>query len=207
MSVTHLFDEIMAVLKRIDIVVNCAGKIGSLTPTHEMSERNWLQVIDVNLNGAFFVARAALRHMVTQEPQGGVLLNIASIAAHQGMETLSPYTAAKAAVIGLTRTLAVEYASRNVRVVAVSPTATATPLVEQFLQDAEPATRAAFRYHNPLPGMPKPRDVAYSVLFLCSEEARFVSGSVVPVDGGYLAGSGFPHVRGEIAELLVEATH
>merc|ERR1712216_393046 len=178
------------------------GKIGNLTPTHEMSERNWREVIEVNLNGAFFVARAALGHMITQEPQGGVLLNIASIAAHQGMETLSPYTAAKAAIVGLTRTLAGEYASRNVRVVAVSPTATATPLVEQFLEDAKPETAAAFKYHNPLRGMPAPLDIAYAVLFLCSDEARFITGSVVPVDGGYLAGSGFPHVRGEIAGLF-----
>ena len=106
-----------------------------------------------------------------------------------GAENISPYTFTKAGIVGLTRSAAVEYAARNIRVNAVAPTVVMTPLVQHFIDSApDPAEmRARMESFNPKPGIPTPDDVAGVVLFLCSDDATWITGHTVPIDGGYVA--------------------
>lgn len=181
---------------RLDIVVNNAGITGVQEPTHEHSLKNWQKVLDVNLNGAFYVLRAALAQMKSQKPSGGVIVNMASTVGMCGFSKIPAYTAAKAALIGLTRSTAIEYATDGIRVVAVAPTVTRTPLVNKFLEAGTPEMRSAFESFNPIPGMPVPEDIANAIVFLSSKEARWISGNVTEIDGAYVAGTVTPHGRG-----------
>lgn len=106
-----------------------------------------------------------------------------------GIPNIPPYTFTKWGVVGITKSAAMEYAKDGIRVNAVAPTVVRTPLVEQFIRDAaDPAAMAAqMENFNPLPGMPVPEDVAAAVAFLLSDEARYITGHVIPVDGGYTA--------------------
>ena len=119
---------------------------------------------------------------------GGAIVNTSSTAGLTGRH-ISPYTFAKAGLIGLTRSAAIEYAARNIRVNAIAPTVVWTPLVERFAQTApDPAAmRAAMENYNPMPGIPKAEDIAAVVAFLASDEAKWITGHTLPIDGGYCA--------------------
>lgn len=120
---------------------------------------------------------------------GGAIVNTSSTAGLTGQLHISPYTFAKAGIIGLTRSAAIEYAARNIRVNAIAPTVVWTPLVERFAQTApDPAAmRAAMENYNPMPGIPQAEDVAAVVAFLASDEAKWITGHTLPIDGGYCA--------------------
>jgi NAD(P)-dependent dehydrogenase (short-subunit alcohol dehydrogenase family) len=120
---------------------------------------------------------------------GGSIVNTSSTAGLTGQANISPYTFAKAGLIGLTRSAAIEYAAQNIRVNAIAPTVVWTPLVEQFAQNApDPAAmRAAMENYNPVPGIPLADDIAAVVAFLASDEARWITGHTLPIDGGYCA--------------------
>lgn len=181
---------------RIDIVINNAGIVGTTVPTHERPLELWHKCVDVNLNGVFYVLQAALKQMVSQEPNGGVIVNLASIAGLEAIPWLPiEYTTTKHGVVGMTKHAAVEYAGHGIRVCAISPTFVATPLVIEFAKSMTPEMLEAAANFNPIPGAPDPEDVAQAALFLCSDSARWVSGSVLKVDGAYCAGSSTPSVR------------
>lgn len=173
---------------KLDVFVNNAGIDGAQAPTHESSLENWHKVIDINLNGAFYGLKYALAQFVKQNT-GGAIINMASTAGLVGFANIPPYTAAKAALVNLTRATAVEYGKYNIRVNAVAPTTVLTPLVQHFIDSADDP--AAMKLHmetmNPIPGMPEASDIAATVAFLASDDARFVSGITIAVDGGYTA--------------------
>ena len=173
---------------KLDIFVNNAGIDGIQAPTHESTLENWHKVIDINLNGAFYGLKYALTQFVKQN-NGGVIINMASIVGLVGFENIPPYTAAKAALVNLTRSTAVEYGKYHIRVNAVAPTTILTPLVQHFIDSADDP--AAMKQHmetmNPIPGMPEAIDIAASVAFLASDDARYISGITIAVDGGYTA--------------------
>jgi NAD(P)-dependent dehydrogenase (short-subunit alcohol dehydrogenase family) len=118
-----------------------------------------------------------------------VVINTSSTAGLTAQENISPYTFTKAGIVGLTRAAAIEYATRGIRVNAIAPTAVMTPLVRRFIEDAEdPAEmRERFERFNPMPGIPEPKDVAALVAFLASDEARWITGVTIALDGGYTA--------------------
>jgi len=182
---------VVAKYARLDVVVNNAGIIGEWLPTAEYTTANWEKVRSVNMDGAFFVLRAALKQMQSQKPTGGVVLNMVSTSAFSAFPRIAGYIAAKAGLMGLTRSCAAEYGPLGIRVLALAPTGVLTPLVMQVAADIdsketqEPPTR----HTNPLPGMPTPVDVANVAVFACSEEAKWVTGCCIPIDGGYLAGN------------------
>jgi NAD(P)-dependent dehydrogenase (short-subunit alcohol dehydrogenase family) len=170
---------------RLDILVNNAGIASARAPIHSSTLENWHRVINVNLNGVFYGMKFALAHFVEQG--GGVIVNISSVAALVAFPDLPPYNAAKAGVSQLTREAAVEYARLGIRVNAVAPTAIMTPMNRKTaLETDDPAAfERALTGMNPMPGTASPEDIAAAVAFLASDDARFISGVTLPVDGGY----------------------
>lgn len=166
---------------RLDVAFANAG-IGGGCPAETYPEADFLRVMDINLNGVFRLARAALRQMY---PQGtGNIINCASILGVFGQSGVAAYGAAKAGVINLTRTLALEAAAHGVRVNSISPGFIETPILagvpEQYKQHL-------IKLH-PLGRLGRPDEIANAVVFLASDEASFITGANLLVDGGYTAG-------------------
>jgi NAD(P)-dependent dehydrogenase (short-subunit alcohol dehydrogenase family) len=172
---------------RIDVVFNNAGITGAQLPLHDLPVDDWQRVRGVDGDGIFHVMKYCIAEML--RTGGGAIVNTSSTAGLTGQQNISAYTFAKAGIIGLTRSAAIEYAARNIRVNAIAPTVVWTPLVERFAQTApDPAAmRAAMENYNPMPGIPLAEDVAAVVAFLASDEARWITGHTVPIDGGYCA--------------------
>jgi NAD(P)-dependent dehydrogenase (short-subunit alcohol dehydrogenase family) len=172
---------------RIDVVFNNAGIAGGQQPLHELPVEDWRKVRGINGDGMFHVMKYCIAQML--QTGGGSIVNTSSTAGLTGQINISPYTFAKAGLVGLTRSAAIEYAAQNIRVNAIAPTVVWTPLVERFAQNApDPvAMRAAMENYNPMPGIPMPEDIAAVVAFLASDEARWITGHTLPIDGGYCA--------------------
>jgi NAD(P)-dependent dehydrogenase (short-subunit alcohol dehydrogenase family) len=172
---------------RIDVVFNNAGITGAQLPLHELPVDDWQRVRGINGDGIFHVMKYCIAEML--RTGGGAIVNTSSTAGLTGQQNISPYTFAKAGIVGLTRSAAIEYAASNIRVNAIAPTVVWTPLVERFAQTApDPAAmRAALESYNPMPGIPLAEDIAAVVAFLASDEARWITGHTLPIDGGYCA--------------------
>lgn len=180
-QVDQLFAQTVAEFGRVDAVFSNAG-VGGITPSDAVSDEEFLRIIDINLNGVFRVARAALRVMY---PQGsGSIVNCASILGVFGQSQTAAYTAAKGGVVNMTRALAIEAAPKGVRVNAIGPGYINTPLIAE-LDDA--LMQELIRLH-PLGRLGKPEEVANAFLFLASDESSFVTGAHLMVDGGFTAG-------------------
>lgn len=186
-SVEQAVADAMRRYGRIDVIFNNAGIDGRQQPLHEMDVDNWEKVRRVNGDGVFFVLRYGIRALL--QGGGGAVVNTSSTTGLAAQENISPYTFTKAGIVGLTRSAAIEYAARGVRVNAVAPTVVMTPLVEHFIDSApDPAQmRRQMESFNPKPGIPTPDDVAGVVLFLASDDAAWITGHTIPVDGGYVA--------------------
>ncbi|MDR0786683.1 MAG: SDR family oxidoreductase [Gemmatimonadota bacterium] len=180
-QVDALVEESAARLGSVDVVFSNAG-IGGMGPVETTSDTDYLRVIDINLNGVFRVARAALRQMYRQG--SGSLVNCASILGTLGQSGTVAYSAAKGGVVNMTRTLALEAAPRGVRVNSIGPGYIDTPL----LQGMSPEAREGLVRLHPIGRLGRDEEVANAVLFLASDEASFVSGAYLLVDGGYAAG-------------------
>ena len=170
----------------IHILVNDAG-VEHAALLHETAEEDWDRVLGVNLKGVFLMSRWVLPAMV--RAGGGAVVNLGSISGLLGWPLYAAYAASKGGVIQLTRQMAVDYARFNIRVNCVCPGTTWTPLVERlFAQEADPeAAKATIAARHPLGRFARPEEIAEAILFLASEEASFITGAVLPVDGGYTA--------------------
>ncbi len=163
---------------RLDIVVNNAGITGRSFPIQDLTDDDWNKVIAADLTSVFLVCRAAIRHMLGTG--GGRIVNIASIAGKEGNPTLVPYSAAKAGVIGLTKALAKEVATKNVFVNAVAPAVIGTDLLKQM----EPSTVDLLVSKIPMGRVGTPQEVAALVAWLASDECSFSTGAVYDLSGG-----------------------
>jgi len=168
----------------IRVLVNNAG-IGERRPMLELPYEAWKKVLDVNLTSVFLFTRAIARRMV-EAGGGGAIVNVASVAGLNGVTNRSAYAASKHGVVGLTRTLALELASHGIRINAVAPAMVATNLLQPIL--GNPAGAAEAAASHPLGRVAEAREIADSIVFLASQRASFITGSVVTVDGGFLAG-------------------
>jgi NAD(P)-dependent dehydrogenase (short-subunit alcohol dehydrogenase family) len=167
-------------LGRPQIVVNCAG-IGRFAHTHEVPFADWQRIVGVNLTGTFLVCQAALPHLLDG---GGAIVNIASNAGIKAQPYSAAYCASKAGVVHLTKCLADEYVKRGIRANCVAPGGIDTPLQKEFMHMPEGVDWKAFRkVMSPL-GNSTPEEVAGVVLFLASDETRYMTGAVVSIDGG-----------------------
>jgi len=174
---------------KLDIMVANAG-IGAPGPIAALSLRDWNSVIDVNLTGVFLCAKHAFQAMADH---GGAILGMASVAGLHGTPMLGAYGPTKAAVIQLMETLALEGARFKIRANALCPVWIATPMVERFMEGAGSSRdemQKRLIANIPLGRMGIPQDVANAALFLCSDEAQFITGVALPIDGGHMAGGG-----------------
>ena len=180
-SVAAAFDRASAALGPITVVVNNAG-IAITKPLLEHTEDDWRQVIDVNLNGAWRVAQAAARHMV-QHQQGGSIVNIASILGLRVASQVPSYAASKAALIHLTKAMALELARHRIRVNALAPGYVETGINREFFA-SEPGQALAKRVPQRRIGRPEELDGA--LLLVASDAGSYMTGAVLAVDGGHL---------------------
>jgi 3-oxoacyl-[acyl-carrier protein] reductase len=184
-----LVDRALARFGRLDVLVNNAGA-GQVTASETLAVEDWQRIIDLDLTAAFLCAQAAARPMLAAGR--GVIVNISSLAGHIGLPRRAAYTAAKHGLEGLTKTLAVEWARRGVRVVSVAPAYVATELLAGTSK-AGGFTLDDVAGRTPMRRLAEPEEVARTVAFLASDDASFVTGSSVRVDGGWLADGGWEH--------------
>ncbi len=167
---------------KLDVLFNNAG-IGSQGDVVEISESNWDHTMDVNLKGAFLGCKYAIPEMIKNG--GGAIINTSSIWVYIGWALSCVYPVSKIGLIALSKHTALKYAPHNIRVNCVCPGHIETPLIQGRTQD--PAEREAITQQYPLGRLGKPNDVAYAVLFLSSDEASFITGTELVIDGGYTA--------------------
>lgn len=177
---------VVATWGRLDVLVNNAGIVreGSVTET---SIDDWDRVMGINLRGTFLCSRFALEPMIAQG--AGAIINIGSVGGLRGSRGLAAYSTAKAGVINLTRQLAVDYGRHGIRVNCICPGTIVTPMHRiWYSPEEQEATLAEWSRNRPLNMAGEPTDIAYPAVYLASDEARFVTGSVIVVDGGATAG-------------------
>lgn len=188
-AVKAAIDAVAARLGAVHVLVNNAGIAGANRPTHELSEAEWDRVQAVNVKGVFFATKHAIPHM--KRAGFGSIVNLSSIYGLVGAPDVPPYHASKGAVRLMSKTDALTYAPDRIRVNSVHPGYIRTPMVENHLRasgatDLEAAIREVGALH-PLGHMGEPDDIAWAVVYLASDESKFVTGSELVVDGGYTA--------------------
>jgi 2-keto-3-deoxy-L-fuconate dehydrogenase len=183
-----VFDDVIARLSRVDILVNNAGipGIGDILKT---TEEDLDRVYRVNVKGVFLCAQAAVEIMLKQG--AGVILNMASIASHVGLPDRFTYSMSKGAVLTMTMSIAIDYVKKGIRCNCVAPARIHTPFVDGYLAKNYPGQEKEMfeklSQTQPIGRMGKPEEVASLALYLCSDEAAFVTGQSYPIDGGFLA--------------------
>jgi len=174
--------------QRIDILINNAG-IANIGTVENTSEADFDRVYSVNVKGIFLCSRAAVRRMLASG--GGVILNLASIASLIGLTDRFAYSMSKGAVLTMTRSIAVDYVKRGIRCNCICPARVHTPFVDGYLRATYPGREAEMfkqlSEYQPLGRMGTPEEVAALALYLCSDEASFITGQAYPIDGGVLA--------------------
>ncbi len=186
-EVEACIDGIVADHGRLDIAVNNAGIGGARERTADVKLEDWHQMLAVNASGVFYGMRQALRQMLRQ-PTGGAIVNVASMAGLRGLPNSMPYTAAKHAVVGMTKAAAKEYARKNIRINALCPVFTVTPMFDPAAMDEMAAgISERLRMQIPLQRFSDVSEQVNALLWLASEQSSFVTGLALPVDGGLTA--------------------
>lgn len=180
-EVKEQVDTVVDDLGRLDCIVNNAG-IGRATKLEDLEDEEWDQVMSVNLDGVMHGSRAALPHL---KETGGSIINIASIYGLVAGPGSTAYAASKGGVVNFTRTVATDYAAEGVRCNAVCPGFVRTPMTDDFLEDDE--FYNFVRTETPMARVAEPHEIASVIAFLASDDASYITGAAVPVDGGWTA--------------------
>ena len=176
--------EAVGAFGRLDCAANCAGVGGGHAATHEYPEEQWDRIVEVNLRGTWLAMRAQIAAML--KGGGGAIVNVSSTLGLRGSPFAAPYSASKHAVLGLTRTAALEYAQQGIRVNAVCPGAIDTPMMDETFERF-PGFRETLTAYVPMGRMGGPEEVAGAIAWLCSDAASFVTGEALTVEGGLLS--------------------
>lgn len=187
-AIKSAIDAVAARFGKINILVNNAGVSGSPKPTDEVTEAEWDFVQSINVKGVYFGTKHAIPHL--RAAGGGSIVNLSSIAGLIGVGGLAPYHASKGAVRLMSKNDAITYAPEGIRVNSIHPATIWTPMVENHLRatsDDMEAAKAASGATHPLGHLGEPDDIAWAVVYLASDEAKFITGIELPVDGGYTA--------------------
>lgn len=186
----QVMKETLSRFGRLDILVNNAGVVHSCAPEEETLER-WRRLMSINLDGVFLGTKHAIPAMRQKQPSGGSIINLSSIAGQIGIPDIGAYCASKGGVRLYTKSVALHCAKQgwNIRVNSIHPGYIWTPMVEHYLAehgDVEEGRKATGALH-PLGHVGEPDDIAYGVLYLASDESKFVTGAELVIDGGYTA--------------------
>lgn len=187
-DVKNLITKAVEAFGRLDCAVNVAGIAGSKSlPLHEYPEDEWIHQININLIGTYYCVKDEITQMLANG--GGTIVNVSSAAGLIAQPQNSPYAASKFGVVGLTRTAAKEYATQNIRINAICPTAIETPMIMEGRRKLayNPEALEAAKNYQAMKRMGQPEEVAEVILWLCSEQSSFITGHAMPVDGGALA--------------------
>ena len=183
-AVAQVVDEVVAQYGRLDCAFNNAGVAGALTRTADVTEEDFDRLTAVNFKGVWLCLKYEIRQMLTQG--GGVIVNTASAAGLVGTSHMPVYGATKHAVIGLTKSAAVEYGRKGIRINAVCPSVIETPMVSDVFEQLPKFKENTIRL-NPSKRLGRAEEVAEAVAWLCSDKASFVNGAILSVDGGFVA--------------------
>jgi NAD(P)-dependent dehydrogenase (short-subunit alcohol dehydrogenase family) len=181
-SLARVLSETVDAFGKVDILVNSAGRT-KRAPTIDFSENDWTAIIDTNLNGTLRACQVFGKHMLERE--SGSIINIASLSTFVALHEVAAYSASKAAVGSLTKSLAVEWSSRGVRVNAIAPGVFRTALNHHLLDETERGREYLVR--TPMRRFGNVEELAGAAIFLASDAASFVTGEIIAVDGGFLA--------------------
>jgi len=184
-DVINVIEETVSAFDTVDILVNNAGILNDPTPFHKMTDEQWMSLINTNLIGTFRTTKAVLPIMM--EKRRGSIVNISSL---QGIRSIlnvpfSVYGVTKAGVIMFTRTIAVEYGEYGIRCNCVAPSTIRSPMIEPYLQDKQ--AKKTLESSFPLRRIGDPEDISGAVSYLCSDDAKWITGTVLTVDGGMSA--------------------
>lgn len=185
-EIESLIARTIALHGRLDIGINNAGIGGKFARLVDQTNYDFDQMMAINVGGVFYGMQAQIRQMLTQ-PEGGKIVNISSIAGVRGMPMGGPYSASKHAVLGLTKTAALEYVRQNIRVNAVCPVYTHSGMVQDLI-DTAPNMEAKMLRVIPIGRFGQPEEIAQTILWLCSPENGFCTGQAIQMDGGLTAG-------------------
>jgi NAD(P)-dependent dehydrogenase (short-subunit alcohol dehydrogenase family) len=170
---------------KLNVLVNNAGISGANKPTHELTEAEWDRVQAVNVKGVFFFTKHAIPHL--KRAGSGSIINLSSIYGLVGAGDVPPYHASKGAVRLMSKNDALIYAADKIRVNSIHPGFIWTPMVENFVKDGGDAAKQAVGALHPLGHIGEPDDIAWGAVYLASDEAKFVTGAELVIDGGYTA--------------------
>ena len=187
-EVENMVKQTVETFGRLDCAVNVAGIAGTLSlPTHEYPLESWHQQINVNLHGTYYCVKYQIEQMLKN--QGGNIVCVSSAAGLRGQPNNVPYAASKHAVVGIVKTAAIEYATQNIRINAICPTAIETPMIMEGRRKLayNPEALEAAKNYQAMKRMGQPEEVADVALYLCSDQASFMTGHALPVDGGAFA--------------------
>jgi len=184
-DVINVIEETVSAFDTVDILVNNAGILNDPTPFHKMTDEQWMSLINTNIIGTFRTTKAVLPIMM--EKKRGSIVNISSL---QGIRSIlnvpfSVYGVTKAGVIMFTRTIAVEYGEYGIRCNCVAPSTIRSPMIEPYLQDKQ--AKKTLESTFPLRSIGDPEDISGAVSYLCSDDAKWITGTVLTVDGGMSA--------------------
>ena len=183
-SVRAMVEQAVAGLGSLDVLINSAG-VREIVPFLELPAEEWTKVIGTNLTGTFLCSQAAARHLIARN-KSGKIINLSSVAGLVGVPNRAAYVASKHGVVGLTKEMAMELADKHIQVNAIAPGVVETAMTAGYFD--KPDIVAPLKKAHPAGRWAQPEEIARLMLFLASEDADFMTGATIPIDGGFVAG-------------------
>lgn len=183
-SVQTMVEQVVAGLGSLDVLINSAG-VREIVPFLDLPAEEWMKVIGTNLTGTFLCSQAVARHLIAQN-KSGKIINLSSVAGLVGVPNRAAYVASKHGVVGLTKEMGMELADKHIQVNAIAPGVVETAMTAGYFD--KPDVVASLKKAHPAGRWAQPEEIAKLMLFLASDDADFITGATIPIDGGFVAG-------------------